>query len=211
AHGAPGLALQISAVLLVAAIVFLFVERSARGRAAYAGGSSRWRPLPRYQLNTAAGLLAAGFCTALIFFGAVAPLMWLARLAVIHANVQDIIGPFANSMVLSATGALITLALAAAIAVAARRATTSVGKAPLFAAGMGYAAPGAVIALGALSLFGLAREAGWVGGLGAALSLAALFWTYAARFASAGVGPIDAGLARLSKGLDASARTLGAG
>jgi iron(III) transport system permease protein len=114
-------------------------------------------------------------------------------------------------MVLSAFGALITLALAAAIAVAARRATTGLGKTPLFAAGMGYAAPGAVIALGALALFGLARDAGWVGGLGAGLSLAALFWTYAARFASAGVGPIDAGLSRLSKGLDASARTLGAG
>lgn len=211
AHGAPALALQISAVLLAAAIVFLFVERSARGRAAYAGGSSRWRPLPRYQLNAGAGMAAAAFCAALIVFGAALPLMWLARLALVHANVQDIVRPFVSSMALSAGGALITLALAAAIAVAARGATTSFGKAPLFAAGMGYAAPGAVIALGALSLFGLAREAGWVSGLGATLSLAALLWTYAARFASAGVGPIDAGLARLSKGLDASARTLGAG
>jgi iron(III) transport system permease protein len=41
--------------------------------------------------------------------------------------------------------------------------------------------------------------------------LTALIWTYAARFAAAGVQPIDAGLARLSRGLDASARTLGAG
>jgi len=211
AHGAPALALQISAVLLVAAMVFLLVERSARGRAAYAGGSARWRPLPRYQLNAFAGALAAIFCTALIVFGALLPLMWLARLALLHANVQDIVQPFINSLTLSAGGALLTLALAAAIAVAARRAPTAWGKSPLFAAGMGYAAPGAVIALGALSLFGLARDAGLVGGLGAALSLAALFWTYAARFASAGVGPIDAGLARLSKGLDASARTLGAG
>lgn len=211
AHGAPALALQISAVLLVAAMVFLFVERSARGRASYAGGSSRWRPLPRYELNAVAGMLAVLFCVALIGFGAVLPLLWLGRLAVLHADVQDIVRPFANSMVLSALGALLTLALAAAIAVAVRRSTSSLGKAPLFAAGMGYAAPGAVIALGALTVFGLAREVGWVGGLGAGLSLAALFWTYAARFASAGVGPIDAGLARLSKGLDASARTLGAG
>ena len=210
AHGAPAMALQISAVLLVAAMVFLFVERSARGRASYSGGSSRWRPLPRYELNPIAGAAAAAFCVALIAFGAALPLLWLARLAWLHANVSDIIEPFINSMTLSALGAVLTLSLAAAIAVAARRAS-SWGKAPLFAAGMGYAAPGAVIALGALSLFGLAREAGWVGGLGAALSLAALFWTYAARFASAGVGPIDAGLARLSKGLDASARTLGAG
>jgi iron(III) transport system permease protein len=211
AHGAPALALQISAVLLVAAMFFLFVERRARGRAAYAGGSSRWRPLPRYRLNGAAATAATLFCMALIAFGALLPLLWLARLAILHANMQDIVQPFINSMVLSAVGACITLGLAAAIAVAARRASTSLGRTPLLAASMGYAAPGAVIALGALSVFGLAREAGWVGGLGAVLSLAALFWTYAARFASAGVGPIDAGLARLSKGLDASARTLGAG
>jgi iron(III) transport system permease protein len=68
-----------------------------------------------------------------------------------------------------------------------------------------------VIAMGALALFSAAREAGWIGGLSAALALAALFWTYAARFSAAGVQPIDAGLARLSKGLDASARILGAG
>ncbi|MBX3429930.1 MAG: iron ABC transporter permease [Hyphomonadaceae bacterium] len=210
AHGSPAVALQISGVLLVAAMVFLFVERSARGRASFAGGSSRWRPLPRYNLKSLAATAAVIFCALLIVFGALLPLLWLARLAVLHANVQDIAGPFANSLLLSTLGTLITLALASAIAVAARRASAW-GKTPLFAAGMGYAAPGAVIALGALSLFGLARDAGWVGGLSAALSLTALFWTYAARFSAAGVGPVDAGLARLSKGLDASARTLGAG
>ena len=81
AHGAPALALQISAVLLVAAIVFLFVERSARGRARYAGGSSRWRPLPRYQLDALTGSAAFVFCFALITLGAALPLLWLARLA----------------------------------------------------------------------------------------------------------------------------------
>jgi iron(III) transport system permease protein len=210
AHGAPAMALQISAALLLAAMVFLIVERLARGRASYAGASSRWRPLPRYTLSPLAGLGAIAFCFALIVFGAALPLLWLTRLALLHANVEDIAQPFVNSMVLSASGALITLALAAAIAAAARR-SGAWGKAPLYAAGMGYAAPGAVMAMGALALFGLAREAGWVGGLGAGLALFALFWTYAARFAAAGVGPIDAGLARLSRGLDASARTLGAG
>jgi iron(III) transport system permease protein len=118
--------------------------------------------------------------------------------------------PFLNSLLLAGGGAAVTLALASAVAVAARRAT-GVGKTALFAAGIGYAAPGAVVAMGALALFAAAREAGWVGGLGAGLALGALIWTYAARFAAAGVQPIDAGLARLSKGIDASARTLGAG
>jgi iron(III) transport system permease protein len=208
AHGAPASALQIAAVLLIAALVFLGVERWARGRASFAGASSRWRPLPRYRLGPLGGLAAFGFCTALVVFGAALPLGWLGRLAVLHADVFDIVGPFVNSLTLAGAGALITLALSAAIAVAARRGQ---GKAPMFAAAMGYAAPGAVIALGGLALFGLAREAGLVGGLGGALALGALLWAYAARFAAAGVGPIDAGLARLSKGLDASARTLGAG
>lgn len=210
AHGAPHAALQISAVLLLAALVFLFVERWARGRASFAGGSTRWRPLPRYAFGPFAGGAAFAFCAALVFFGAVLPLIWLARLAILHPHFEAIAEPFMNSIGLSGAGAVMTLALACAIAVAARRAT-GLGKASLYAAAMGYAAPGAVIAMGALALFGLAREAGWIGGLTSALALAALLWGYAARFAAAGVQPIDAGLTRLSKGLDASARTLGAG
>lgn len=210
AHGAPSVALQISAVLLLGAIVFLVLERRARGRASYAGASARWRPLPRYKLRPLSALAAIVFCSALVFFGALLPLAWLARLAALHARAEDVVGPFVNSMLLSGGGALVTLALAAAIAVAARR-TSGLGKGSLYAAAMGYAAPGAVLAMGALAVFGLAREAGWVGGFGAGLALTALIWSYAARFASAGVQPIDAGLARLSRGLDASARTLGAG
>lgn len=210
AHGAPHAALQISAVLLVAALAFLVVERWARGRASFAGGSTRWRPLPRVGLEPIAGAMAFVFCAALVVFGAALPLVWLARLALLHPHVEEIAGPFVNTLLLSSAAAIATLALACAIAVAARRAS-GIGKASLYAAAMGYAAPGAVIAMGALALFGLAREAGWIGGLSSALALAALFWGYAARFSAAGVQPIDAGLARLSKGLDASARTLGAG
>ncbi len=209
AHANPHAALQISAVLLIAALVFLIVERRARGRAAYAGGSTRWRALPRYTLNPLASTAAALFCAALIIFGAALPLAWLARLAFYNANLGDIAGPFMNSVILSGIGAGVTLALALAIASFARRAGR-LGKGAMFAASVGYAAPGAVIALGALSLFGLAREAGWVGGLGAGLALTALIWTYAARFSVAGAGPIDSGLARLSKNLDSSSRTLGA-
>jgi iron(III) transport system permease protein len=210
AHQSLHSALQISAVLLIAALVFLMIERRARGRAAFGGGSSRWRPLPRYQLSAASAAAATLFCSALVFFGAVLPLAWLARLAWLHADLGDVAQPLVNSIMLSVVGVVLTLALAAAIAVAARR-SSAIGKMSLFAAGMGYAAPGAVIAMGALAIFSFAREAGWIGGLGSTLALFALFWTYAARFAAAGVGPIDAGLARLSKGLDASARTLGAG
>ncbi len=210
AHQNLHAALQISAVLLIAALVFLLIERRARGRAAFAGGSTRWRAMPRSDLNPLASIAAIAFCAALVFFGVVLPLAWLARLALLHPHVEDIVRPTINSLILSGGGALLTLALAAAIAVAARR-LGAVGRIPLLAAGLGYAAPGAVIAMSALALYAIARDAHWIGGFGAGLALFALFWTYASRFAAAGVQPIDAGLSRLSKGLDASARTLGAG
>lgn len=210
AHGSPPMALQISAVLLIAALVFLVIERRARGRAGFAGGATHWRRVPRYQLSFVSGLAAFAACAALIVFGAALPLIWLARLAILHADVGDYLQPLINSIILASAGALVALCAAAAIAAFARRAG-KLGKAALFAAGMGYAAPGAVIALGAISLFAIAREMGLVGGLGAALSLTALIWTYAARFTAAGAQPIDSGLARLSKGVDGAARTLGAG
>lgn len=206
AHGA----LQIAAVLLIAAVVFLVVERRARGRAGFAGGSTRWRALPRYALSPLASAGAFVFCAALIVLGAVLPLGWLAYIAVEHTYGAELRKAFVNSLFLASLGALVTLALATIIAVSARR-SGPLGKLSLFASGMGYAAPGAVLALGAFSMFGLAREMGWIGGVGVSLALATLIWAYAARFAAAGAQPIDAGLARLSKGLDASARTLGAG
>ncbi len=210
AHGAPHAALQIAAMLLLAALAFLALERRARGRAQFSGASIRWRSMPRTQLGRAAGLAASGFCAGLVIFGAALPLAWLARLALLHAHLDELARPLLNSILLAGAGAGVTLALAIVIAVAARRADAW-GKTSLLAAGMGYSAPGAVIAMGALSLFGAAREAGLVAGLGAGLALSALLWTYAARFAAAGVQPVDAGLTRLSKGVDASARTLGAG
>ena len=206
AHGA----LQIAAVLLAAAIVFLVIERRARGRAGYADTTGRWRALPGYRLPPLAAAGAFVFCSALIVLGALLPLGWLAMIAVDHTYFAQLWRALLNTLMLAGAGALATLALAAIIAVSARR-SGPLGKLSLFAAGMGYAAPGAVLALGAFSLFGLARELGWIGGVGVSLALATLIWAYAARFAAAGAQPIDAGLARLSRGIDASARTLGAG
>jgi iron(III) transport system permease protein len=210
AHANLGAALQISAVLLIGALLFLVLERRARGRAQFAGGSTRWRPLPRYRLQGFAAICASAFCITLVSLGALLPLAWLGRLALLNGRLGEIVSPLVNSLALAGMGTIAALACAAAVAVAAHHAK-GLAKYSLYAASVGYAAPGAVIAIGALAIFAFAREAGWVGGLSAGLALTALIWTYAARFAAAGLQPIDAGLKRLAGGLDASARTLGAG
>lgn len=210
-YSAPGLALKLAALLIGAAVLFLVIERRARGRRGFSGGSVRWRPLPRYELPDWARWSAFGFCAALVSLGAFIPLAWFARLSFFGPAV-DIAGLGAalkNSLVLATAGAAATLLLAFAVAASARG-KGAAGRAALLAANTGYAAPGAVIALGAISIFALAREAGLIGGMGATLSLGALIWAYAARFAAAGAQPLEAGLTRLSSGLDNAARTLGA-
>lgn len=211
-HGDTHLAFQLAAILLAAAILLLWVERASRGRQGFAGGSTRWRPMPRYTLGPVAGWSATLFCTLLVVLGALLPLAWLARLMLLRpaSDFEGLSGPLVNSLLLAGLGGAVTLALAALVASAAKHGG-ALGRGAAFAAAAGYAAPGAVIALGALSLFGIAREAGFVGGLGAGLSIALLVWSYAARFAATGAQPIEAGMARITRNISGAARSLGAG
>ncbi|MGE0044165.1 MAG: ABC transporter permease [Hyphomonadaceae bacterium] len=209
-HGAPQLALQLAALLLIGAVAFLWVERGARGRRGYAT-PSRWRAPARYDMPWWGAGLASIFCAMLLILGALLPLAWLTRLMLLRplADFAELGGPLINSLSLAGAGGIATLALGALVAAAARSGGGA-GRFALYAAGAGYAAPGAVIALGALTLFGLAREAGFVGGLGTVAALTLLAWTYAARFAASASQPIEAGLARITKNISGAARTLGA-
>ncbi len=209
ARGEPQLALQLASFLLLGALALLSVERFARGRRDFAGTSARWRPLPRYRLGPAAAGVAALFCASLAFFGALLPIAWLLHLARFRplAELADLAAPLARTLTLAGGGAALTLVLSVLIAASARHRTGRLGA---FAASIGYAAPGAVTALGALALFGAARSAGLVGGLGGALSIAALLWVYASRFAAAGAQPIEASLTRVTRHISEASRTLGA-
>ena len=209
ARGEPQLAMQLASFLLLGALALLFVERLARGRRNFAGASARWRPLPRYQLAPAPASAATLFCAGLTFLGALLPMGWLVRLASFRplADWAELAAPLGRTLLLASAGAAVTLALSALVAASARHKAGRIGA---FAASIGYAAPGAVTALGALALFGMARDAGLVGGLGGALSLAALLWVYASRFAAAGAQPIEAGLTRVTQHMSDAGRTLGA-
>lgn len=201
---------QMAAILLIAALAFLWLERASRGRRAFVTRDAQARPGPRFSAPWPFAALAMLVCAALVFFGALLPMSWLARLAMLNSNADlaALVGPLTNSVALAAIGAAATLVLAVLIARTAR--AGAVGRfAALFAA-TGYAAPGVVIALGALSVYGLMRSLGWVSGLGAPAALILLVWAYAARFTAPGAQPIEAGMARVTPSIAGAARTLGA-
>lgn len=210
ARGEPQLAMQLASLLLIGALAFLWLERVARGQRGFAGGSARWRALKRIDLSPTAALGASAFCATLTLLGAIIPIAWLLRLASLRSFVDfAALGePLVRSLVVAGVGSILTLAVSALIALAARR---SAGRFGLFAAAIGYAAPGAVTALGAFSVFALLREAGLVGGISGAAAITMLLWVYASRFAAAGAQPIEAGLTRVTRNVSDAGRTLGVG
>jgi iron(III) transport system permease protein len=210
AHTNLDQALLLAGLLLSGALGLLLIERALRGQARAAGGSTRWRTPHPHALTGVAALAATGFCALLSGLGAVIPLCWLVRLAAFGPadQIDRLIGPLINSVGLAAAGAACAFVLAVVIARSARR---HGGDLAASAGSIGYAAPGAVMALGGLMAMGLAADFGLAAGVGAAAALIMLIWIYAARFAAAGVGPIGAGLNAATPNLMAAARTLGAG
>ncbi|MDW8469875.1 MAG: hypothetical protein RML56_13795 [Burkholderiales bacterium] len=128
----------------------------------------------------------------------------------------------ANSFLLAGAAALVGVALAAAMAYGARlargRAAAAVALANR-AAALGYALPGAVVAVGILGP--LARLDNWLADLleqasGVRLGLvftgtmAALVYAYLVRFLAVALQTVEAGLAKVTPRMDDAARSLGA-
>src|SRR5690606_5151377 len=105
---------------------------------------------------------------------------------------------------LATAGALLTVALAILISFGARHDTVVKRIASL-----GYATPGAVMAIGLLAPATLIWQGFGITPTATVTGLMLLLFAYAARLMASAVGPIDAGLARVTPSMDRAARTLG--
>ncbi|HEX6859905.1 MAG TPA: iron ABC transporter permease [Caulobacteraceae bacterium] len=202
-YGAPGSAARLALILLAAAAVLLWIERLNRRGESYGASSARWRTLTEVPLVGASRWAASAFCLTLLTLSLLLPAGWLAYRALTYTPEFDrILRAGAVSLGLGAAGAVVTVTLAALIAFGARtqRLIQRI-------VSLGYATPGAVMAVGLLApasvLWGAGINTGVVMGLGL------LVFAYAARLMAAAVEPIDAGLARVTPSMDRAARTLG--
>lgn len=212
--GEPVAAARLALILLIFCAALLFTERAARGRARVAPASRSARPTPPVQLRGWKGAGAALLCTLPLVFALGVPVGRLATLAIEAGANADLLAEALRSIGLGATAAVFAVAVALGL-VAGARAGTRRARPALAIAAAGYAAPGAVAALGALALLGTVQtglDAAW-GGLApivVASGLPVLLLAYQTRFAAAAIGPVSAALERVSPALDAAARTLGA-
>jgi iron(III) transport system permease protein len=216
-----GGAAQIALVAVIVVVALIVAERAARGGSRFHHGTGRYRAIPFTDLEGWRGIAAAGFCALPVVVGFAAPFALLLVQATAHAG--DAIAPdlwraARNSVGVAAAAAAVTVALGLLLAYARRVASSPVVSAAVRAAGLGYALPGTVLALGLIiplaafdnRLDALLRATlGISTGLLLSGSLFVIVLAYTIRFLTVALSALEAGFERLSPNLDAAARALG--
>lgn len=204
-------AAQMALVLLGFIALLLALERSHRGAQAYAaraGQPAISAPSSRLALSRLGGMAALLACLLPVLLGFIVPVMLFfdhAARAEIHYGLA---AATRNSVFLAMLAALLTCLIGMVMAYAARlhpgRAMTLLSN----AASLGYAVPGAVLAIGVMVV--LARAEAISGGvLAFGGTLTALLFAYVMRFMPLAFGTIEAGFGRIPNAMDMAARSLG--
>ena len=216
--GDPVAAGQLATCLLIFVLLMFSLERRHRGGARYAG---KRIPMPPQPLHGAAAAAASITCAVPVTFGFFVPAVLLIKLAAGDPEAQfgaRLYGLVLNTFTLAGVAAVVAVAVALLLAYAGR-----IVKQPLvhvanrFAV-LGYALPGAVIAVGILLPLGKLDNAvaAWIHeqfaiktGLLLTGSIAALIYAYVVRFLAVAFQTTEAGLTRVTPSMDDAARSLG--
>ena len=211
---------QLASLLLVVAAVIVFAERALRGRRRYTQTQGR-HAASVWPSHSPAGRAAATTACAVVFllaFGIPVAVLCAWSLTPGLARVRPLWESAATSVMLGAGAAIAATAVALLLAYARRLSRSPSVEPAVTAASLGYAMPGAVVAVGVLAvaarLDGLAEAL--AGRLDAALppllagSVLGLLVAYLVRFIAVALQPADAGLGRIPASLDEAARSLGA-
>ena len=221
--GDGALAGQLSTMLLALVVVLLVIERSSRGRARFHHMTGRYRPLQVYELNGWRMAAAIFACAVPAIVGFALPLAILVNLTVVDGHAAfgaRYITLALNSLTLAGITAGLAVVLAAGLLYAARFDRGVLAGFAARLAGLGYAVPGSVIAVGILLPMAgldrtLAHAAERLFGIDIGLiftgTIAALVFAYLVRFLAVSIQAVDGGLQRITPSMDAAARSLGAG
>lgn len=197
-----------SALFLFALLLVAFEILGRRGQSADASRVTAAQI--SFKLNGPARIAVPLFCFALVGIGFLAPVAVIAAKLDFGAYaMRGLASALRNSVLIAVAGGLATLTLAIALAYIGRSAHAVV-KGMIRFATLGYAIPGAVIAIGVLGVFTFIGEATGLR-IWAAAGPIALIYAYSVRFLTAGYNTISGGLSQVQTGLDEAARTLGAG
>ncbi len=216
-------AAQLAAMLLGFVLFLLMAERVSRGRARYNNTTARNRPMAGASLAGWRGWLATLACTLPLVLGFILPAMLLLRMSLAEGDAQfgeRFLVLARNSFVLAGVTAVLGVLLALLLAYGARLSKTTLAQALNRVVGLGYAVPGAVIAVGVL--IPVTRLDNWLAGQWQAWfgnnpgllltgGIAALVYAYLVRFLAVALHTVESSLAKITPSMDDAARSLGLG
>ncbi|MGR0279482.1 ABC transporter permease [Marinomonas dokdonensis] len=211
---------QLAGVLLMFVAVLILLERYSRRRIRYHTSGIKKANQKHIKLTGLAGVGATLMCFLPISFGFAIPAGVLAYWAVFLAEPigSDFVQLAWNSFYLAALAALIVVGLALVLSYAVRLNKSRSVTASVTVAGLGYALPGTIIAIGTIvplawldhRIIELVK-AYTDGKVGLIFSgtLVALLFAYTVRFMAVSLGAVQNGLGKIKPSMDMAGRSLG--
>ncbi|MEM6837154.1 MAG: iron ABC transporter permease [Cyanobacteria bacterium P01_C01_bin.120] len=214
-------ATQLASLLLLFIIVLVALERWSRRQVRYYQSVGSSRRLARFELRGIRAIAACLTCALPIFLGLLLPgllLLWMTLTNLDKSLNREFFELAGHSLLLASITALLGIGLALILAYGARLQPGAGVRFGVQMAALGYAIPGAVIAVGILvplgrfdnALSALAER--WLGtptGLLLSGTIAALIFAYLVRFLAIAISTLQAGLAKVRPTLDDASRCLG--
>ena len=214
-------AAQLALCLLIVALSLATLERQQRAHLRHHGTGTRFERMEPVTLRGGAAAGAIAFCGLPVLFGFFLPTVILISLAWGSGQIlftPRYLGFLEHSVTLAGIAAVLTVVAAITLGFNARLQPTWSARTAMSIAGIGYAVPGGVIAVGLLFPFAafdnaLDRFMEASFGIDTGLLITGSIWlmivAYMVRFIAVALNAFDSGLATVHPNIDAAARTLG--
>lgn len=216
-------AAQLSSILLAFVFALLLFERYSRHRARFYQAGGKYEKLRPVELRGIRGWAATLFCSVPLVVGFFAPFLILSWMAFTAGH--DLFGPkyvelTTNSVTLASATAVLAVCVALLMGYAARIEKSYLVAAANLVAGMGYAIPGSIIAVGILipvatfdnvvstwmeAIFGVKTGLLLTGGI------AALVFAYLVRFMAVSLQTVQSSFTKITPSMEEASRMLGHG
>ncbi|MAC48178.1 MAG: iron ABC transporter permease [Oceanospirillum sp.] len=219
--GNIGGAAQIASVMMLFIVVLIGMERFSRRKQKQFSRGDRFKRFNRTKLSGRTAFVCWLICFIPLAFGFLVPVGFLARHAAVYFDVSwtpEFVQMSWNSFSLSAIAALGTVVLGLVLAYGKRLVKVPSVQRAVALSGLGYAMPGAVLAVGVilpLAAFDNSIDRlfeSWFGistGLLLSGTVFAVVFAYMVRFLAVSSGSIESSLEKVTPSMDMAARSMG--
>lgn len=219
--GNLGGAAQIATTMLIFVVILVTLERYSRRRQQQFAARDNRDPIRRFTMSRPRQFVCIVVCALPVILGFVIPATTLGQFAWEYFNESwnpEFFRNTLNSLFLSGTAALTTLLIGVTLAYSRRLHNTRGMQIMMRLSSLGYAMPGAVLAVGVIIplagfdnwLDGLMRDTFNVStGLLLSGSAFALVFAYTVRFLAVSAGSVESALQKITPSMDMASRSLG--